>query len=491
MSMIEIQNLTFGYDGVYSNVFENINLRLDTSWKLGLVGKNGSGKTTLLKLLYGDHRYSGHIYCLKQFEYFPYPIAYTSGQLTMDVINSIMPDIETWRIKREITLLELDENVLWQPYNTLSGGQQTKLMIALLFLKENHFLLLDEPTIHLDMYARDILAKYLNKKEGFILVSHDRTVLDNCTDHTLSIQNSGLYLTHGNFSVYWQNYKNQELFEIKQNQKLQKDIDRLTIASRRTSTWSDKLEKTKKGQDQPVDRGYIGHKSAKLQKRAKSIEKNVQNAIKQKAELLKDTQQNYKLKLNPILVKDNILIQIKDLTILYNDKPANKKLSLEIKAGDKIALCGKNGCGKSSILKLINGQKIDYCGTFYKKNGILISYVSQDTHGIYGSYENFAINEGIDLTQFLTILRKLGFRREQFEYPIESLSAGQKKKVMISKSLCQRAHLYIWDEPLSFVDLDCRLQLIDLINEYNPTLLLVEHDRSFCNAITTNLVYMD
>lgn len=491
MSIIEIKNLSFGHDGQYSNVFENVSLRLDTDWKLGLVGPNGSGKTTLLKLLCGCLRFSGSIYCDKQFEYFPYPADYQSGQLSESVIKSILPYTELWQVRREISLLGLDEDVLWQPYETLSGGQKTKLLLAAMFLKDNRFLLLDEPTIHLDMHARHELAGYLHKKEGFILVSHDRAVLDEATDHTLSIQNSGIYLTRGNFSVYWHNFKNREAFEQKQNQKLKRDIDRLKKAAERTSNWSDRLEKTKKGQDQPVDRGYIGHKSAKLQKRAKAIEKSVSSAIDRKSELLKDSSKVQKLKIAPLESGGGSIVEVKDLTVWYGDRPAGKSISFRIQPGDRLALCGTNGCGKSSVLKLICGQNLHYTGTLYIKSGITISYVPQDTLGLSGSFDEFCRQQNVELTQLLTILIKLGFSRKQFDSALEALSAGQKKKVMIAKSLCQKAHLYVWDEPLGFVDIGCRMQLIELIEEFCPTLLMVEHDRAFLKDIAASMIYMD
>lgn len=204
MSLINISNLTFAYDGTYQNVFENVSFQIDTSWKLGFTGRNGRGKTTFFKILLGELEYQGDISSNVDFEYFPYTIENTS-KTSIDIIDDILPNYEYWELSRELYLLDTNDSILYRPFNTLSGGEQTKLMLAILFLKPNSFLLIDEPTNHLDIYARNIIARYLNTKSGFILISHDRNLLDTCTDHTLSINKTNIEIQKGNFSSWWEN----------------------------------------------------------------------------------------------------------------------------------------------------------------------------------------------------------------------------------------------------------------------------------------------
>lgn len=118
----------------------------------------------------------------------------------------------------------------------------------------------------------------------------------------------------------------------------------------------------------------------------------------------------------------------------------------------------------------------------------MISYVSQDTSHLRGNLKDYAIKQGIDETLFMTVLRKLGFERVMFEKHMEDFSGGQKKKVLIAASLCEKAHLYVWDEPLNFVDVYSRLQIEEMINEYNPTMIFVEHDKVFQDTISTKFV---
>jgi lincosamide and streptogramin A transport system ATP-binding/permease protein len=151
---------------------------------------------------------------------------------------------------------------------------------------------------------------------------------------------------------------------------------------------------------------------------------------------------------------------------------------------------GKNGSGKSSILKLIYGDQIEYRGIFEKASNLEISYVPQDTSFLHSNLSEYADIHNIDETLFKAILRKLGFSRLQFEKDISNFSAGQKKKVLIARSLCERAHLYIWDEPLNYIDVLSRIQIEELLVSYKPTIIFVEHDSAFCEAIATKTVFL-
>lgn len=173
MSRIQVENLTFSYPSSGDIIFEQVNLQIDTDWKLGFVGRNGRGKTTFLSLLRGKYPYSGTIRASVRFQYFPYPVA-DVGQQTGDILKEICPRAEEWEFLREFSYLEVEPMVLWRPFATLSHGEQTKVLLAALFLNEGDFLLIDEPTNHLDARARELVSAYLQKKKGFLLVSHDR-----------------------------------------------------------------------------------------------------------------------------------------------------------------------------------------------------------------------------------------------------------------------------------------------------------------------------
>lgn len=196
MSMIKVENLTFSYPSCYDNIFESVSFEIDTNWRLGFIGRNGRGKTTFLNLLLGKYEYSGRIISSVQFDYFPYTVA-NSKKDTYEVLSEVCPTAEDWELMRELNLLEVDTEALYRPFETLSNGEQTKVLLAGLFLNEGHFLLIDEPTNHLDIHAREIVCAYLKRKKGFILISHDRSFLDGCVDHILSINKTNIEVMHG------------------------------------------------------------------------------------------------------------------------------------------------------------------------------------------------------------------------------------------------------------------------------------------------------
>jgi len=490
MSLINISNLTFSYQGTFDNVFENVSFQVDTNWKLGFIGRNGRGKTTFLNLLMGRYEYTGTISSSVQFEYFPYEVP-DGGQNVLRVIEKIVGQFQLWQLRRELSILEVSEEILCRPFASLSSGEQTKVLLASLFLKENSFLLIDEPTNHLDMRARKQVSDYLQGKKGFILVSHDRTFLDCCIDHVLSINKVNIEIQKGNFSSWYRNKERQDHDEQAENETLKKEINHLQAAARRASNWSDQAEKTKYNtlnSGLKPDKGYIGHKAAKMMKRSKAIEGRRGAAAQDKSKLLKNIERVEQLHLNPMQYFANRLVSLRDVSILYNENTARMKVGFSIDQYDRIALCGKNGSGKSSILKLILGEPIAFRGDLQKGSNLIISYVPQDASFLTGNLSNFAVEHKLDESLFKSILRKLDFSREQFERNMCEFSGGQKKKVLIAKSLSEKAHLYIWDEPLNFIDVFSRMQIEELLRACRSTVLFVEHDSAFVDAVATKQI---
>lgn len=488
MSLIQVSNLTFAYEGSYENVFENVSFQIDTNWRLGFTGRNGRGKTTFLNLLLGKFEYQGSISASVAFSYFPYEVK-EQEQLAIAVVEQIRPDYEYWKIAKEMNALQLDEEVLYRPYGTLSNGEQTKLQLAVLFSKENNFLLIDEPTNHLDIRGRELVSRYLSSKKGFILVSHDRAFLDGCVDHILSINKANIEVQRGNFSSWWENKARQDAFEQAENEKLKKEIGRLEETARQKANWSDRLEATKIGQH-AFDRGYIGHKAEKMMARSKAIEQRQQAAIEEKSKLLKNIERSDELKIFQTPFHTKRLVQLQDVAIAYDGKSVCTGVNFDIQQGDRVVLQGANGSGKSSLIKLICGEDILYTGTLRIGSGLQISRVEQDTSKLKGRISEFARNSGIEESLFLAMLAKLDVPKVQMEKDMSSLSAGQKKKVLIAKSICEPAHLHIWDEPMNYIDVISRMQIEELLLAFKPTILFVEHDKTFCDHIATKVVQL-
>ena len=541
MSQIIVNDLTFSYDTAYDNIFENVSFMIDTDWKLGFIGRNGRGKTTFLNLLLGKYDYKGSITASVEFDYFPFEVE-NEKILTRDLIKNTIAPFSQWEeemerclkqtvedteknhykeyisaengdgespleryghlqelyqnhdgyiidelIEKELSKLDVNLSVLSRTFDTLSFGERTKIMLAGLFLKKNNFLLIDEPTNHLDMEGRNVLAQYLKDKNGFILVSHDRHFLDKAIDHVLSINRAKIEVQNGNYSTWKQNKDWQDKYALDKNEQLLKDIKVLGEAARRAKGWSDKVEASKIGQH-VYDRGAVGHKAAKMMKRSKAIENRKLEAIEDKKGLLNDIELVDDLKMNILPFPNKRLIAVEDLCLFYGDREVASNINFTLMSGERIAFAGSNGSGKSSLLKLLLGQNISHTGKFHVASGLKISYVSQDTSFLSGSLEDFAAKYDLDETIFKTLLRQLDFSRNQFEKEIQDFSGGQKKKVLLAKSLAEASHVFIWDEPLNFIDVFSRIQIEELILRYGPTMIFVEHDRMFREKITTKLV---
>ena len=493
MSLISVKNLTFGYDGDYINIFENVSFNIDTDWKLGLIGRNGKGKTTFLKLLQGKFEYKGTILKNVDFDYFPFEIK-NKEKITLEIINEIVPNIQEWKIIKELNLLNTDAEILYKNFNLLSGGEQVKVLLISLFLKENNFLLIDEPTNHLDIETRNNLINYLKKKKGFIVVSHDRIFLDKIVDHIISINNTNIEVVQGNYSSWKENKIKQEHFEMVQNEKLQKDINRLEFAYKNSAKWSNEAEKGKLkryNSETTIDKGYIGHKASKMMKSSKVMENRTKKAIEEKSNLLKNIDRIDSLKIIPIESNRNPLFIINKLQIKYNEKVIFKPISFEVNNRDRVAIIGKNGVGKSSLLKTILGENLQYDGICKIGNDLKISYVSQSTEYLRGNLKDFARENRLDESIFKAMLIKMGLSKSNFDNNIQNLSEGQKKKILIAKSISERANIYIWDEPLNYIDIITREQIEESILNYEPTLIFVEHDETFVKKVATKVIKLE
>ena len=496
MSQINVSGLTFCYEGSFDNIFDNVSFRIDTDWKLGFIGRNGRGKTTLLRLLMGQHEYTGSITSDVTFAYFPCEVE-DEQELAFSAAMSLAPGAEEWQLRRELTVLEVEEDALWRPWNTLSPGERTKLQLAAMFLRENVFMLIDEPTNNLDAHGRELVSRWLGGKSGFILVSHDRRFLDGCIDHVLSINRVDIEVQRGNFSSWEENRRLRDEFELRQNEKLKKEIAHLHESARRAAEWSDRAESSKIG-DGPVKlepmknkRAYLGEKSRKMMARSKQLENRRERAAEEKSALLKNLEKADDLRLQPLRHHAPVLVEARGISLGYAGRTILENVELVVKPGERVVLSGRNGCGKSSLLRLICGQPLEHTGTVRLASGLVISTVEQDTSWLRGDLRAFAEESGIDLTRFLTMLRKLDFKREQFEKDMTALSAGQRKKVLLARSLCQSAHLYVWDEPLNYIDVLSRMQIESMLQDSDCTMLLVEHDSAFCDHIATRRLELE
>ncbi len=485
MALINIKDLTFGYDGSDTLLFDGVTLGLDTSWKLALCGRNGRGKTTLFRLLQGELDYKGTITGV------PHVVTFPVSDISF---------AEDWKIRKELNLMNADPDIMYRPLETLSGGEKTKLMLAALFSDEDNYPLIDEPTNHLDQEGREALASYLSSKSGFMVISHDRHFLDMCTDHTLMITKTGVELTSSSFSVWWDNNEKKLAGEAERNEQLRREMKSIEVAMKKNAQWAGKAESYKnranapsKVQEDHFRRAYEGKKAAKLMSLSKNLQSRNEKKLTEKQGLLKDLEREQRLKITGSVHHNKTPIILKDLVLSRDGIPVTSPISLTVEQGEKIRIKGPNGCGKSTLLKFLSGTDasgITGTGDVYVAPGLTMSFVSQDTEYLRGTVSDIAASHNCDRTRLNTILVKMGLDKELLSSDISTFSLGQKKFVATALSLCETADIYIWDEPLNFIDVYMRKEIERLVKESDITLIFVEHDQAFSEAVATREVIL-
>lgn len=489
MSIIKISNLSFSYDNSDKVIFSNLNLNLDSSWKLGLVGRNGRGKTTFLNLLRGKLKGSGEISTNLTFSYFPIQIANPDNLVLYELQNQV--NFEVWQLERELNLMQLNPDLLWQPFNTLSGGEQTMVLLALSFVSQNSFALIDEPTNHLDVANRRQVANYLKKhKEGYIIVSHDRDFLNEVSNHVLAIENNEIHLYQGNYASYEATKDKRDKYNQEKNLKLKSEIASLKKSARQIKSFSEKSEKNKNAAAHKneihadINKGFYSHKAAKIMKRSITMQQRVNKKITEKEGLLTNIEKAPDLLMNFSPNYHQTLLELQHLSLKIDNKPLFQDLNLIIKNHGIVALEGKNGSGKSTLLKFIlNKSKAEASGKMILANGLKISYLPQTFSTYTGTLKEFSEKKHITYSDLLNNLKKMGFLRADFTLKIEDMSMGQQKRVALAKSLVEDADFYLWDEPANYLDVFNQDQLIKLLKQTKPAMILVEHDKYFIEQV--------
>jgi len=523
MAQIILQHIRFHYHSPYVNIFEDLSLRIDTEWKTALIGPNGCGKTTLFNLLCRRLNPTGG--CLKTppgMAYYPFTPK-NSQQTTFEVIKDSIAPFRFWEkrmqelladptrenllkqgsiaqryealggyiidalIYRETAQIGLDQELLGRSFATLSGGEQTRALIVALFLRKGRYPLLDEPTNHLDIEGRVALSTYLETKHGFLVASHDRYFLDGCADHVISMNRHDIRIVQGNFSTWKDQNDLKKNFETRQNEKLKREIRQLKEAARQRRNWSHNKEKSKQG---APDKGFIGHKASKQMKRALVIEKRMQKNLEEKQKLFKNYVKDRILKLQTPEKEPNQVLRVQDLTVRFGRKTVFQNFSLTVCKGDRIAILGGNGTGKTSLFNAISGEITSHSGIIDFPGYLDIQRCYQQPRWRSGYLRERIRKENIDEVRFRQILGVLHVEGDIFDRPLETFSQGQLKKVDLSRSFMSPAHLLLWDEPLNYIDIQSREQIEDVILDFQPTLVFIEHDRYFVDKIATETVVM-
>ncbi len=512
MAQIEIKDMTFYYDDFYHPVFEHLTANLDTDWNMALVGRNGRGKSTLLKLLSGGLKpASGEIKLSGTVSYFPYlyDAAFTKA---MDVVKECIGGLRTMELKlqeyeenfdeayfellnryleldgysmesqicKELSQMGLSESLLEQDFATLSGGEQTCMLILALFLRKDSFVLLDEPTNHLDVGKKEHLKEYLKKKKGFIIASHDTEFLDAVCDHILAINKADISMEQGSYSTWRNNMELKEQFELRTREKLEREIGQLERQSKQTRAWSNIGNKQK----YPYAGHFRTNGTRAYMRQAKAAEQHIKDNLEEKKQLLRNMEAERKLNISQESVRRDCLLTADHVSFCYEgaSAPALEDVTLHIYPGDKIWLRGKNGAGKTTLLKLLAGK---LPGTGIRRaGGISIAYVTQEPECQSGELP-VSLREN---RRFKDLCMLFDLPPDSLRRPLETLSSGELKKMDIAKTLSENHQILFLDEPLNYMDVNFKAQLEKALSDEDLTIVFVEHNEAFGERLATQVV---
>ncbi|MGL5651925.1 MAG: ribosomal protection-like ABC-F family protein [Paraclostridium sp.] len=511
-------NKSFGID----TILENISFTVNEGDKVGIIGVNGTGKTTLFKVLSGIYGYdSGDIYLGKGVEigYLEQNTNFQSEKTiyeeVLEVFSDLM-DMENYIRGLEIKIAEEGSNPnskildklmneysqklelfselngygyksevkgilkglgfsdsdMETPINILSGGEKTRVLLSKLLLKNPSLLLLDEPTNHLDSDAIEWLEVFLKQYKGtVIIISHDRYFLDQVVNRVFEIHNKRLKTYNGNYSKFIELSKVEKELEVKKYEDQQKEI---------------------KKQEESIDR-LKAYGREKHLKRARSKEKMLDKVdVLDKPDVFR---KKASIQFSPSVSSGNDVLQVEDLSMGYGERILFKDINFNIYRGEKVALIGANGIGKSTLFKIIMNEIIPLTGTTKLGANVHVDYFHQEQKTL--NLDNTIIDEiwndhpSLNQTTLRNMLGSFLFEDEEVFKKISTLSGGERARVAILKLILSNSNFLLLDEPTNHLDIDSKEVLEEALLNYTGTLFTISHDRYFLNTVVDKILVLD
>ncbi len=494
------------------NILDGLSFTVTAGERVGILGHNGCGKTTLFRILVGELRAdegdvmiapSKRLGLISQIPVYPegwtteqvlkdahrhlYRIAERMEELSLEMERDSSKallaeydrlqedfrrlggyDMDTDR-SRVANGLDISPAMLHQRFESLSGGEKTRVNLARLILEDTDILLLDEPTNHLDLHATEWLEDYLLGFKGTVLViSHDRYFLDKVVQRSIEIDEGKAEFYSGNYSFYVEERQRRFEEKLKKYEKDQAKIEQLTRAAEQMHLWA-----------------FMGND--KLHKRAFSMEKRIEK-LSQSEKPQEQKKLNVKFKQREFN-GDEVLV-MEDVSKGFGDRQLFSDLALTVTGGERIALIGDNGTGKSTLVKLIMGEETPDSGYLYKGPAVRSAYLPQ--HVRFSVEERSALDTMLydcrcQPQQARDRLAAFGFRGEDVFTPVGALSGGEKSRLRLCMLMGSDINFLILDEPTNHLDIASREWMEDALSDYEQTLLFVSHDRYFIEKFATRI----
>ncbi|HDV8369799.1 TPA: ABC-F type ribosomal protection protein [Bacillus cereus] len=520
MTICSVNNVMKSFGG--NIIFENISLEIKNGERVGLVGRNGSGKTTIFGLLTGKESLDagaihmkkgtriGHVAQIPKFDEVMnvYDVLSSAFKVEKELEkemhaleknmaeeqeqSSLQKLMERYGIIQEkfafLGGYEIEANIMKvanglqvtdlfpRVFTELSGGEQTKVSLAYMLLQKPDLLLLDEPTNHLDLFAVEWLEKFLKEYTGTVIViSHDRYFLDEVVTKIFDLEDGEIHVYHTNYSQFVEEKEERLLQEFQAYQEQQKKIKKMKEAIKRLREWAN--------QANPPNEG--------LHKRARNMERALERIEKLKRPILERKQMGLQFEGQERSGKD--VVVMKEVSKGFAGRPLFEQANLHVRFQERAAIVGRNGTGKTTLLKLLLEEINPDVGEIRIGSSVKIGYLSQHTYGNVKSNVLEAFREYVAVTEGEArhILAKFLFYGPAVFKKVTQLSGGEKMRLRLAQLMYQDINFLILDEPTNHLDIESREVLEEALEQYNGTILAVSHDRYFLNKLFEKTYWID
>ncbi|HDR6259262.1 TPA: ABC-F type ribosomal protection protein [Bacillus cereus] len=520
MTICSVNNVTKSFGG--NTIFENISLEIKNGERVGLVGRNGSGKTTIFGLLTGMESLDagaihmkkgtriGHVAQIPKFDEVMtvYDVLSSAFKVEKELEKEMHALEKNMAVEQEQSALEklmerygviqekfaflggyeIEANIMKvanglqvtdlfsRVFTELSGGEQTKVSLAYMLLQKPDLLLLDEPTNHLDLFAVEWLEQFLKEYTGTVIViSHDRYFLDEVVTKIFDLEDGEIHVYHTNYSQFVEEKEERLLQEFQAYQEQQKKIKKMKEAIKRLREWAN--------QANPPNEG--------LHKRARNMERALERIEKLKRPILERKQMGLQFEGQERSGKD--VVVMKEVSKGFAGRPLFEQANLHVRFQERAAIVGRNGTGKTTLLKLLLEEINPDVGEIRIGSSVKIGYLSQHTYGNVKSNVLEAFREYVAVTEGEArhILAKFLFYGPAVFKKVTQLSGGEKMRLRLAQLMYQDINFLILDEPTNHLDIESREVLEEALEQYNGTTLAVSHDRYFLNKLFEKTYWID
>ncbi|MGW5982445.1 ribosomal protection-like ABC-F family protein [Bacillus mycoides] len=520
MTICSVNNVKKSFGG--NIIFENISLEIKNGERIGLVGRNGSGKTTIFQLLTGIEGLDagaihvkkgtriGHVAQIPKFnnEMNVYDVLSSAFkkekelEIEMHALEKNMSEeqessalqklMERYGVIQEryafLGGYEIEANIMKvanglqvtelfpRSFMELSGGEQTKVSLAYMLLQKPDLLLLDEPTNHLDLFAVEWLEQFLKEYTGTVMViSHDRYFLDEVVTKIFDLEDGEIHVYHTNYSQFVEEKEERLLQEFQAYQEQQKKIKKMKEAIKRLREWAN--------QANPPNEG--------LHKRARNMERALERIEKLKRPILDRKQMGLQFEGQERSGKD--VVVMKEVSKGFAERSLFEKVNLHIRFQERAAIVGRNGTGKTTLLKLLLKEMQQDAGEIRIGSSVKIGYLSQHAYGNMKNNVLEAFRDCVAVTEGEArhILARFLFYGPAVFKKVTQLSGGEKMRLRLAQLMYQDVNFLILDEPTNHLDIESREVLEEALEQYNGTILAVSHDRYFLNKLFEKTYWID